>query len=127
MATTDSPPREPSAYHPTNHFGDTLRDREGDDRPPRHLDGEIINGCISDGTARKVNAGVHHFTATFGGVEYTLAIDTDGREVITGYPSALDEAAARESARWSSQQIEDIREFIETDPRDARRYHEYYE
>jgi len=123
MATTQ-PPREPSAYHPTNHFGETVRDRVGDDRPPRHLDGDIIDGCITEGSVRKVNAGVHHFVATFAGVEYTLAIDTDDREVITGYPSAIDEATARQSVRWSPQQIEDIREFIATDPRETRRYYQ---
>lgn len=126
MATTQVP-REPSAYHPTNHFGDTVRDRVSDDRPPRHLDGDIIDGCITHGTVRKVNAGVHHFTATFGGVEYTLAIDTDDREVITGYPSAINKHEARESARWSAQQIEDIREFIDTDPRETRNYHSSHE
>jgi len=110
-------PREPSAFRPSLHFPERFNDRYEDDRPPRHLDDEIVRGCIEDGSPKKVNRGIYHLHETFGGIIYRLVVDVDDQEVITGYPVEVDSVAARESGRWSSQQIADIREFIATDPR----------
>jgi len=108
-------PRDPSAYRPSTHFGQRFRDRY-DDRD-RHLDGEIVDGCIEHGDAKKVNAGIYHLRETFGGATYRLVVDVDDREVVTGYPVSINTEHARRSGRWTSQEIEDIREFIASDPR----------
>ncbi|MDS0280277.1 hypothetical protein NDI85_21060 [Halomicroarcula sp. S1AR25-4] len=117
MATADNPPREPSAYRPTFHFTQRFHDRYEDDRPPRHLDDEIVATCITDGAVTKADPGTVWFRATFGGVTYRLVVDVDVGEVVTGYPISINTEAARDSGRWTSEQIEDIREFIATDPR----------
>lgn len=111
-----SPPREPSAYRPSTHFPERFHDRYSD-RPPRHLDDEIVRRCIEDGTAQKVNRDVYHLRETVGGVTYCLVVDVGNHEVITGYPASIDTDAARKSGRWSSRQLEEIRRFIATDPR----------
>ncbi|RQG93749.1 hypothetical protein [Natrarchaeobius oligotrophus] len=108
-------PREPSAWRPETHFGQKIKGLNGDRK--RHLDGDIVRGCIERGTATKVNRDIYHLREEFGGVSYTLVVDAATREVITGYPDAIDADAARESGRWSSQQIADIQHFIATDPR----------
>jgi len=108
-------PRDPSAYRPSIHFGQQATDA-GTDRP-RHLDGDIIDGCIERGDATKVNAGVYHLRETFAGVTYRLVVDVDDREVVTGYPISVNTEAARRSDRWTSTEIDEIRHFIATDPR----------
>lgn len=117
----DQLPRETGAYRPGIHFGTRFRDRYEDDRPPRHLDGEIIRGCIEDGDVREADPGTVWFRETFGGATYRLVVDAGDREVVTGYPIAINTEAARRSGRWTSEQIEDIRRFIATDPRNDRR------
>lgn len=119
MATADDYPREPSAYRPSLHFPERFHDRYEDDRPPRHLDAEIVDGCIADGEVNHEppSSTIIWFRETFGGVTYRLVIDVDEREVVTGYPISISIEAARDSGRWTSTQIEDIREFIATDPR----------
>ncbi|GAA1280398.1 hypothetical protein GCM10009646_79350 [Streptomyces aureus] len=107
----DSLPREPSAWRPGNHFGQKFKDAD------RHLDGEIVRGCIERGAAKKVNRGVYQVRETFGGVTFCLALDAAEGELITGYPDAIDVDVARESGRWSPQQIRDIETFIANDPR----------
>ncbi|MFC6825701.1 hypothetical protein [Halopelagius fulvigenes] len=116
MSADDLPtPREPSAYRPGIHFGERFGDRYSDRK--RHLDGEIINGCIENGVVTKQGRDLWWLRETFGGVTYRLVIDTEEREVVTGYPVSINTDAARESGRWSAQQIEEIRHFIATDPR----------
>ena len=110
-------PREPSAYRPSLHFPERFRDRYEDDRPPRHLDDEIVRGCIEVGSVTEADPGIAWFRETFGGVTYRLVVDTDDREVITGYPISINTEAAQRSGRWSTTQIADIREFIASDPR----------
>jgi len=110
-------PRESSAYRPSTHFPIRFHDRYEDERPPRHLDDEIVRGCIEDGAAREADPGTVWFRETFGGATYRLVIDIEMREVVTGYPISINTEAAQRSGRWTSQQIEDIREFIATDPR----------
>ncbi|MDS0284719.1 hypothetical protein [Haloarcula onubensis] len=117
MATSTSPPREPSAYRPTNHFGERFNDRYDDDRPPRHLDGDIVSGCIEDGAATSQGGGTVWFRETFAGATYRLVVNVDEGTVLTGYPISINTVAARNSGRWTSDQIEDIRKFIATDPR----------
>ena len=120
MATSNSnPPREPSAYRPSFHFPERFHDRYEDDRPPRHLDDKIVRGCIGDGEMRTPPGSTKAlFRETFGGVDYRLVIDLEDREVVTGYPVEIHTHEARESGRWTQQQIEDIRRFIRTDPSD---------
>ncbi|WP_135807345.1 hypothetical protein [Halorussus marinus] len=113
-------PRDPSAFRPSKHFASKVKDL-GTDRN-RHLDGEIINGCIEHGSRRKVDSGVYHLRETFGGATYRLVVDVDDREVVTGYPISINTDAAKRSGRWSTDQIEDIRHFIKTDPRPDRDY-----
>jgi hypothetical protein len=119
MSTAHSPPRDPSAYRPGIHFGERFHDRYEDDRPPRHLDGEIVDGCIEEGEVTEADSGLLWFRETFGGVTYRLVVNREDREVITGYPVSINTEHARQSGRWTSQQIADIREFIATDPRDT--------
>lgn len=118
MATTDSnPPREPSAYRPSLHFPERFHDRYDDERPPRHLDDEIVRGCIEDGEMRSPpGTSKALFRETFGGVDYRLVVDLADREVVTGYPIEIRTDEARDSGRWTPQQIEDIRRFIATNP-----------
>lgn len=111
----DGIPRDPGAYSPSTHFGQQYSDA-GTDRK-RHLDGDIINGCIRHGTIRKVDASTRWFRETFDGVTYRLVVDVDMREVITGYPIGVNTEVAGQSPRWTSTQIEDIQHFIRTDPR----------
>ena len=118
-AETDAPPRDPEAYRPGIHFGARFHDRYEDDRPPRHLDGEIVSGCIQDGTLvdRDDDPNVVWFEQEFGGVRYRLVANVSKRRVLTAYPVALNWTTAKDSGRWTPTQLEDIEEFIATDPR----------
>ena len=118
MATaSDGVPRDPSEYRPSVHFPERFHDRYEDDYPPRHLDDEIVRGCIERGEVSAAdNSPYRRFRETFGGVVYRLVINIDQRKVVTGYPVGINVKQARESGRWSRQQIEDIRQFIEIDP-----------
>ena len=102
-------PREPSAYRPTVHFAQQAKNSGTDHN--RHLDGEIIDGCITRGKQTQVAPGIYWFRETFDAVTYRLVIDTDEREVVTGYPIGIDPATARRG-RWSDDQIEDILAFL---------------
>jgi len=117
MATTNDLPREPSAWMPSLHFPERFHDRYED-----NLDGEIVEGCIRDGTINDEcrSSQIVWFRETFGGVTYRLVLDTRKREVVTGYPISINTEVAEASGRWSPSQIEDIREFIATDPREER-------
>lgn len=117
MATSDVP-REPSAFRPSLHFPERFHDRYEDDRPPRHLDDEIVRECIERGEVRQPADDVALFRRTFGGVDYRLVVDLGDSEVVTGYPVEIDQAAAEDSSRWTPDQVEDIVEFIATDPSD---------
>jgi len=118
MATSPNDvPREPSAFRPSLHFPERFHDRYEDDRPPRHLDDEIVRGCIEDGEVTEADPGIIWFRETFGAVTYRLVVNESEREVLTGYPISINTEAARTSGRWSEDQIEDIRRFIATDPR----------
>ena len=118
---SDPVPRDPSAFRPAIHFGQQKTDA-GTDRN-RHLDGEIINGCIERGDRRKVDTDVYWLKETFDAVTYRLVVDLAEREVITGYPIGIDPNAAKKpGTRWTHEQVEDILHFIRTDPRPDRDY-----
>lgn len=111
-------PRDPSAYRPSVHFGERFHDRYEDDRPPRHLDGDIVSGCIEHGDVTiPAEERYVHFRETFGGVTYRLVVEREEQAVVTGYPIGINTEAAAASGRWTSEQIDDIHEFIATDPR----------
>ena len=114
-AGDDTVPRDPTTYRPAIHFGERFYDKY--DSRKRHLDGDIVEGCIRRGEPTKVGRDEYHVRETFGGVTFRLVVDVDDREVITGYPISVNTDAAQESGRWSSRQIDEIREFIANDPR----------
>ena len=111
--TDDSVPRDPASYRPGIHFGERFHDKY--DEHNRHLDGEIVSGCIEHGASKKVNADVFHLRETFGGVTYRLVVNVAKGEVITGYPISINTHTARDSGRWTRQQIEDILAFLRDD------------
>lgn len=110
-------PRDPSAFRPTPHFTERFHDRYEDELPPRHLDGDIVSGCIQEGSIDAQPGGKVAFRETFGGVTYLLVVDPTDREVVTGYPIAINTDVASASDRWSSREVDDIHEFIRHDPR----------
>ena len=103
-------PRSPSAYTPSIHFGERFGDRYAEHN--RHLDGEIIRGCIERGSATRTGPNTVKLHEEFGGVTYRLVLNVEDREVVTAHPTNIDLKAARESGRWTCEQIEDIHEFI---------------
>jgi hypothetical protein len=119
MSTTDDLPRDPSAWRPSIHFGARFDDRYEDRRPPRHLDGEIVAGCIERGDVVEgdPDPDVVWLEETFGGVRYRLVVNRADGEVITGYPVHVDETVAADAPRWTPDELADLREFITTDPR----------
>jgi hypothetical protein len=115
-SVSDSVPREPSAFRPSIHFAGRQKDL-GTDRN-RHLDGDIINGCITDGERDQRTDAVYWLRETFDAVTYRLVVNVEEGEVITGYPIGIDpEAATQPGSRWTDEQVEDILHFIRTDPR----------
>jgi len=117
MAATSNVPREPSAYRPTIHFHERFHDRYDDDRPPRHLDGKIVDGCITRGEAIQKDGCTYELRETFGGVTYIIVVNAAKGKVVSGYPVGINTEVAEASGRWSSDEIDDILEFIRTDPR----------
>ena len=110
-------PREPSAFRPSLHFPERFHDCYEDDRPPRHLDDEIVRGCIENGEVTDADPDIYWYRETFDGVTYRLVVNDSKREVITGYPISINTEVAESSGRWTPEQIEDVRRFIKTDPR----------
>lgn len=113
--TDEAIPRRPAAYRPSIHFGQQASDA-GTDRK-RHLSGDIINGCIQHGTLTQHDHTTVYFRETFGGITYRLVVNTREREVITGYPISINTEVAHQSPRWTSEEVEDVLHFIQTDPR----------
>jgi len=107
--STDSPsiPRKPSAYRPSIHFGQQFSE------PKRHLDGDIVETCITEGNARRDGRAKFLLEADIGGVEYRIVVNVAAGEVVTGHPIAIDEDRARESGRWSPSELADIQQFLE--------------
>lgn len=110
--------REPSAYRPSIHFGERVKDNYDDYN--RHLDGEIIDGCIREGDVTRESAAICHLEYEFGGVGYRLVVNVLKGEIVTGHPLWIYTETARDSGRWSSQQIADICEFLEDKGRPVR-------
>lgn len=114
MATTEDIPRDPGEWRPTHHFTERFRNRG--DGPNRHLDAEIVRRCIEDGDIIRESNGQIRFRATVAGVTYRLVADPGNRMIQTAYPVSMNAKEARESGRWSSVQLGDIRRFINTNP-----------
>lgn len=119
--STDSPtttevPRDPGAYRPTCHFRDRFRDATDD--PPRHLDGEIVNECITSGHVDRQDRHTVRFTADFDGVEFVIVVNPVHGTCVTGHPVSLDWQTAVESDRWTRSQLADIDEFLKAKYRD---------
>jgi len=112
-------PRDPSAYRPTNHFRDRFRDATDD--PPRHLDGEIVRTCITEGRIDRRDSDAVRFKAAFDGVTYVIVADPEHGTVLTGFPTALDWQTAIKSNRWTRSQLEDIDAHLKAKSRDQSR------
>lgn len=115
MSTDSQPasepvPREPSAYRPTCHFADRFNDRYDDYE--RHLDGEIIDGCITTGTLTRVSPEKCFLRETFAGVTYRLIVNPVAGTVLSGHPISINTEYARESDRWTERQVQDILEYL---------------
>ena len=103
-------PRDPSAFRPTQHF--TARFKDNYDEFNRHLDGEVVRKTIEEGRPRPQGDSkwlLHH---EIDGVRFRLVVNPTKGTVITGHPVNIDLEEARASGRWSSSQIDDIREFL---------------
>lgn len=116
MSTTTDLPRDPSAWRPTNHFAERVKDLYTNE-PPRHLDGDIIEGCIREGKATHsgTQRGVYYLDHAVGGVTYRLVVAERKGLVLTGYPIAIDETVAETSPRWTPDELRDIRAHIDAD------------
>jgi len=116
MSTTDDLPRDPSAWRPTNHFVERFKDLYAEE-PPRHLSGDIVDGCIRNGdvTTPATQRGVYYLDETFGGVTYRLVVAARKGLVLTGYPVAIDDDTAEASHRWTPDELRDIRAHVAAD------------
>jgi len=112
-------PRDPAAYRPTNHFAERFHDRY--DEYNRHIDGEVVRACIEDGEARDRAGDRVYLRKTIGGVTFRLVVSPGMGTVVTGHPIGVNTEAARDSGRWSAQQIEEIQEFLAAGPPDHDR------
>lgn len=109
----DPIPRDPSAYRPTCHFRDRFRDATDD--PPRHLDGEIVRECITNGHISREDEAAVRFRREFDGVEYVIVVNPDSGTCVTGHPVALDwQTASQPDSRWTTDQLEDIDAFLKS-------------
>lgn len=107
-------PRDPSFYSPTLHFGERFKDIY--DEFNRHLDGEIVNTCITEGTAQRVGPEKVTLRSTIAGVTYRLVVNPSTGDVLSGYPISINTRYAQETGRWSEAQIDDILEFLRNTP-----------
>jgi hypothetical protein len=112
-------PREPSAYRVTLHFKQRFEDAQSEFR--RHLDGEIIQRCITHGEPLRENRHTVRFEETIAGVTYRIVVNPTNGTCVSGYPTAIDWDIAMDSGRWTRPQLEDIQEFLDAKPEHARR------
>lgn len=115
MSSDAQPPREPSAYRPTLHFKERFEDAFDEHR--RHLDGEIVRRCITDGEVVTQGRNAVRFVEDIEGVTYAIVVNPRSRCVASGYPVSLDWTSAAESGRWTESQLEDINAFLADSPR----------
>lgn len=109
--STSTVPRDPPYYRPSIHFYDRFHNRI-EEPGRRHLDGEIIDKCIIEGSVSKEPDNCFGFRRFFGGVEYALIVNPHTRKVVTGHPTAIRWKPAKDSGRWSQVQLEEINEFL---------------
>lgn len=118
MSTDSQPdsdvPREPSAYRPTLHFKSRFEDAF--DEFHRHLDGEIIRRCITEGEHTRQDDSTSLFETTIAGVSYRIVVNPKNRTCVSGFPTDINWETALDSGRWSRSQLEDIDEFLEAKP-----------
>lgn len=112
-------PREPSAYRPTLHFKSRFEDAF--DKFDRHLDGEIIRRCITEGEHTRQDDSTSLFEETIGGVTYRIVVNPKNRTCVSGFPTDINWQTALDSGRWSRSQLADIEEFLEAKPDPRRR------
>lgn len=108
----EEPPRDPSAYCPSLHFANDVVPQER-----RHIDGEVIDTCIEEGKVLSQPDGRVYYRATLAGITYRLVASPAKREVITAYPIGINTEVALESGRWSSSDVEDVRQHISEESR----------
>lgn len=116
MSTTTDLPRDPAAWRPSNHFVERFKDLYTDE-PPRHLDGDIIEGCIREGAVvdPETQNGVYFLDHEVAGVTFRLVVAERKGLVLTGYPVGIDDAVAESAPRWTSDDLRDIRAHVEAD------------
>lgn len=113
-------PREPSAYRPTLHFKSRFEDAF--DEFDRHLDGEIIRRCITEGELTVQDDHTTLFETTIAGVGYRIVVNPKNRTCVSGFPTSINWETALDSGRWSRNQLEDIEEFLEAKPAARQRH-----
>lgn len=118
--TESDVPREPSAYRPTLHFKRRFEDAFDEHR--RHLDGEIVRRCITEGELTKQDSHTSLFETVVGGVTYRIVVNPRNGTCVSGFPVAIDWGTALDSGRWSKTQLEEIEAFLEAKP-DPRERH----
>ncbi|AYM00336.1 hypothetical protein PhiH1_450 [Halobacterium phage phiH] len=112
-------PREPSAYRPTLHFKSRFEDAF--DEFDRHLDGEIIRRCITEGEHTRQDDSTSLFEETIAGVTYRIVVNPKNRTCVSGFPTDINRETALDSGRWSRTQLGDIEEFLEAKPAPRKR------
>lgn len=104
-------PQEPSAYTPLRHFVNRFKEDE------RFLTPEVINQCISEGDLRDNGDGCACFRKVWGGgVGYYLIAgfhEKGYRVLVTGWPHLHNREVALRSGRWSSEELDTIRDLNE--------------
>ena len=107
-------PREPSAYRPTLHF--KRRFEDAFDEYSRHLDGEIIRRCITEGDLTEQDRHTSLFEASIEGVTYRIVVNPRNGTCVSGFPTSIEWDTALDSGRWTRTQLEEIEEFLDAKP-----------
>lgn len=99
------PPRDPSAYAQTDHFGRRLR------QTGRYVSLPLAAHVIREGQLRFNSADGWRFAAVVDGVRVVTVVsdaDTDSPVLVTGWTEVADYEAAAASDRWSPLDVETI-------------------
>lgn len=105
----DVPPREPGRFRETDHFGDIFDD------PLRYLTRDMVGEVIADGRdyPKEGGPGKMRRKKEYDGVDAVLVIAKDAPVLITGWTEVRDWAKALASDRWSFEDLERIRAFMD--------------
>ncbi|AAM88764.1 hypothetical protein PhiCh1p91 [Natrialba phage PhiCh1] len=124
MSTDSHPesdiPRDPSAYRATLHFKSRFEDAFDDYN--RHLDGEIVRRCITEGELTQQDYHTSLFESVIGGVTYRIVVNPRNGTCVSGFPVAIDWQTALDSGRWTRIQLKEIEEFLDAKPNPRQRY-----